>query len=405
MVSASATKVEGVKTHLYYFGAEHGNDNLKNFAYSEQGDPNLLDTILLSQWDNFAWKGHLDYDVTACQLKVIEGGKKFVCQLNNKWNSFFLKEYDKFFESFGCLKPNSMKCYEGLLLCIAQGEKDRPEVAPSSPPPKDGLLVIANAHPVEYGHIFLVPSAMINQVSCYRDKRMFQLATKIAFEVNNAAFRVFFDSGTSVVSDHMPFQACYFANPLPVESTSTFMVYDGKGRSDIIVSETVDYPLKALVFTSNNLQALVTVVSEISSLHDNTTAYSLLITNNGTKIFLFPQVKNLATGCSLSAWECGGYFVYHTKFDFDSASETAISSRMSSISLHDSAFEDLKHLCCTIADDLVIHCLNHSRIFFDDNFFLSTMKQKDRAMRKPHSPLMNLLGAKRSAMSSRNNSA
>ncbi|KAJ1266354.1 hypothetical protein BS78_08G144600 [Paspalum vaginatum] len=368
MVSASATKVEGeysflnknspldqfegVKTHLYYFGAEHGNDNLKSFACSERSDPNLLDTILLSQWDNFAWKGHLDYDVTACQLKVIEGGRNFVCQLNNKWNSFFLKEYDKFFESFGYLKPNSMKRY--VLLCIAQGENDRPEVAPSSSPPKDGLLVIANAHPVEYGHVFLVPSAMINQVSCYGDKRMFQLATKIASEVNNAAFRVFFDSGISVVSDHMLFQACYFANPLPVESTSTFTVYDGKARAGIIVSETVDYPLKALVFTSNNLQALVSVVSEISSsLHDNTTAYSLLISNNGTKVFLFPQVKNLATGCSLSAWECGGYFVYHTKFDFDSASETEISSRMSSVSLHASAFEDLKHLCCAIADDLV----------------------------------------------------
>jgi hypothetical protein len=28
--------------------------------------------ISLHQWDNFAWKGCLDYDVTACQLKVIK---------------------------------------------------------------------------------------------------------------------------------------------------------------------------------------------------------------------------------------------------------------------------------------------------------------------------------------------
>lgn len=87
-------------------------------------------------------------------------------------------------------------------------------------------------------------------------------------------------------------QACYFAIPLPVESASTFTVYDGRARSDIIVSETVDYPLKALVFTSTDLEALVSVVSEISvSLQDNATAYSLLISNNGTKVFLFPQVK------------------------------------------------------------------------------------------------------------------
>jgi len=67
-----------------------------------------------------------------------------VGQLNNKWDSFSLKEYDKFFESFACLKPNSMKSYDGLLLGISQGENDRPEVVSSVSLPKDGLLVIAN---------------------------------------------------------------------------------------------------------------------------------------------------------------------------------------------------------------------------------------------------------------------
>jgi GDP-L-galactose phosphorylase len=68
---------------------------------------------------------------------------------------------------------------------------------------------------------------------------------------------------------------------------------------------------------------------------------------------LWLKVKNLVTGCSLSTWECGGYFIYHTKFEFDNASETEISKRMASVSLQDSAFEDLKHLCCAIAHDLV----------------------------------------------------
>jgi len=77
-------------------------------------------------------------------IQVIEGGINFVGQLNNKWNSFSLKEYDKIFESFRCLKANSMKSYEGLLLCVAQGENDRPEFAPSASPPKDGLLLMAN---------------------------------------------------------------------------------------------------------------------------------------------------------------------------------------------------------------------------------------------------------------------
>ncbi|KAL6847218.1 hypothetical protein ACP4OV_023071 [Aristida adscensionis] len=345
---------EGVKTHLYRFNTEHENDKLRSFECADQRGPSLLDIIILSQWDDFVWKGQLAYDVTACELKVIEGQRNFVVQLNDKWNSFSIKEHDKFVESSGWLKPNCLKSYEGLLLCVAQGEKDGPEVVPATSLPKDGLLLIANAYPVEYGHIVLVPSA-INQLSCSWDKRIFGLATKIASEVNNAAFRVFFDNGTSEMPDRMFFQACYFANALPVESASTVPVYNGKARSGIIVSEIVDYPLKALVFTSYNLKALVNVISEISySLHGNTTAYSLLISNNGTKVFLFPQDKNLVTGCSLSAWECGGYFIYHSKFDFDKASETEISNRMASVSLQDGVFEDLKHLCCAITNDLDI---------------------------------------------------
>jgi GDP-L-galactose phosphorylase len=61
------------------------------------------------------------------------------------------------------------------------------------------------AYPVEYGHVFLVPNAT-NHLSSFWDKRMFELITKIASEVNSAAFRVFFDDGTSIVPNNMPFQ-------------------------------------------------------------------------------------------------------------------------------------------------------------------------------------------------------
>ncbi|CAM0948899.1 unnamed protein product [Alopecurus aequalis] len=307
---------EGVKIHLYRLGVEqHEHDALKSFTCADQGSPTLLDTIILSQ--------------------VIEGARDFVIQMNAKWNPFLLNEYGKIGHPFGCLKPSSTKSCEELLLCIAEGDKNEPE-----------------AYPVEYGHIFLVPNAT-NQLSSFWDKRMFELITKIASEVNSAAFRVFFDDGTSSVPNNMGFQACYFANPLPVESASTIPVYDRKGRSGIHVHETVDYPLKALVFTSNDSNTLANVISEAClALHENNTAHSLMISNNGRNAFLFPQVKNLVTGCYLSAWECCGYFVYHTKADFNQASEAEISDRMASFSFEDGAFEDLKNLCCAIADDL-----------------------------------------------------
>lgn len=343
---------EGVKLHLYRFGIEHhGNDDLKRITCIDQASPTLLDTIILSQWENFAREGHLGYDVTTCKLKVIEGERNFVVQMNDKWDSFLLKEYGKFRQPLGCLKPDCTESHEELLLCIAQGEKDVPEVVPSATPVNDGVLLIANAYPVEYGHIFLVPSAT-NQLTSFWDRRMFGLIMRSASEVNNAAFRVFFDDGTSIVPDRMFFEACYFANPLPVESASTVAIYDGKARSGIRVYEIVDYPLKALVFTSNNVNALVNVVSEVSStLHENKTAYSLLISNHGRNVCLFPQAKSLVTGCCLPAWECCGYFVYGTKADFDKASETEISDKMASFSFQDDAFEDLKNLCCAIADD------------------------------------------------------
>jgi GDP-L-galactose phosphorylase len=94
-------------------------------------------------------------------------------------------------------------------------------------------------------------------------------------------------------------QACYFANPLPVESASTVPcnypeyqnVTDMKTRSGVCVYETVDYPLKALVFSSNNANALVNVVSEAClTLRENNTAHSLMISNSGSNVFLFPQV-------------------------------------------------------------------------------------------------------------------
>jgi GDP-L-galactose phosphorylase len=77
-------------------------------------------------------------------IQVIEGEMDFVIQMNDKWNSYFLKEYGKLGPSFGCFKPSSTKSYEELLLCIAEGDKNEPELVPSTAPPNNGVLLIAN---------------------------------------------------------------------------------------------------------------------------------------------------------------------------------------------------------------------------------------------------------------------
>lgn len=85
-----------------------------------------------------------------------------------------------------------------------------------------------------------------------------------------------------------------------MESASTVAIYHGKATSAVHLYEIIDYPMKALVLTGKDVNTLANFVSEVSlTLHDNNTAYSLLISNNGTKVFLFPQVKLVDLQCFL----------------------------------------------------------------------------------------------------------
>ncbi|XP_072988086.1 GDP-L-galactose phosphorylase 1-like [Typha latifolia] len=349
--------LKGVKIHLYKLGIiARGNDACGCFPCAATDSQSLLDSVLLSQWEHCAWKGQLKYDVTTCQTKVINGEKKFVVQLNERWNSLFLEEFENnFLQPLGPISSNHIKSHkENVLFCVSQGEKESSEVVLSTMLPKDGILIIANANPVEYGHVFLVPYN-INRLPLFLDKKMVELILRTAVEVNSSSFRVFFDSIISNRSDHIIFQASYFANPLPVELFPTVPVYADTHRTGIHICEVADYPLKTLVFMGNNLDSLSNIITEIcSNLRVHGSAFNLLITDFGTKIFLFPQAQSLIMDRPISTWECGGYFVYGTKFGFDNASETEILKRMASVSLDDSSFQSLKHLCCSIAVNLYL---------------------------------------------------
>jgi len=61
------------------------------------------------------------------------------------------------------------------------------------------------------------------------------------------------------------------------------------------------------------------------------------------------QIHLPAIGSHLSTWECGGYFVYNSRPEFDSASEEELSKRLAAASLDDKGFQALKQLCCSIA--------------------------------------------------------
>ncbi|XP_010906479.2 GDP-L-galactose phosphorylase 1 isoform X1 [Elaeis guineensis] len=347
----------GIRTHVYWLGSPtEGNGAYVGFPYAVEERQSLLDALLLSQWEDHAWKGQLNYDVTACEIKVVSGEKNFVTQLNENWHPNFLTEFENnVFQPLEPIKSSCMKiCEEDILCCAAHGEKESSVIIPLTMVPKDGILIVINANPVEYGHVFLMPYK-IHQLSQSLDKKMFGLITQIAVEVNNCAFRIFYNHRVSTCSDQIYFEASYFANPLPVEVLPTVPVYGDLLKTGICICEVADYPLKALVFISKNLKALADVVAEIcSTLHNHNSAFNLLISDHGAKIFLFPQVRTVLLECHLSAWECGGFFVYNTKSDFDHVSEVEILKRMASMSLDDHSFQALKQLCCNIANKLTL---------------------------------------------------
>ncbi|XP_042502642.1 GDP-L-galactose phosphorylase 1-like isoform X2 [Macadamia integrifolia] len=277
--------LQGTKIPLYWLGSRSALDNgaCGRLSCTPTEDQTLLDSLFLAQWEDCAWKGFLRYDVTACELKVIDGRRNFVAQLNEGWNlNNFLKQ-----------NPFTSKCMkmhrEWLLFGIASGEQTNPKIIHSATIPDGASLVIVNANPVEYGHVFLVPRGL-NSLSQLMDARALEMVARVSVEINNSSFRVFYDYSSS--ANHPYFQACYFANPLPVELMSVVAIHGGQKLEGLHIYEVKDYPVKAFLFIGNgNLKILIEVVVNICSwLQDQMVPYSMLISDCGTKMYLFPKI-------------------------------------------------------------------------------------------------------------------
>lgn len=67
------------------------------------------------------------------------------------------------------------------------------------------------------------------------------------------------------------------------------------------------------------------------------------------EFILFVQLQTSKNFCTLSAWECGGYFVVKSRSEFDQATEQALLKQLTTVSLDDEGFQGVKRLCCTIA--------------------------------------------------------
>lgn len=347
--------LKGTSAPLYQLRASFSieTDAFGDFSSNAGEGQNLLGTLLLAQWEDRAWKGQLNYDVTSCETKVIFGQKKFIAQLNEQWSSKSLALFDNADnQPLGSSRMTNVKISrDNILLCITRGENASPELIPSSMLPQDGTLVFVNANPIEYGHIYLVPYKFYNP-SKILDKGSLEYINEIAVELDDCYFRMFYDYAPFVNPSVVYFQANFFASVLPVELQELIPVYGDPLDSGIQICKVAGYPLKTLVFMSRDKPKLLAgVVSEICSvLQERNAVFSLLISDCARKFFLFPQVQSSSATNHLSAWECGGYFIFNTVTKFDDASEEEISNRLASVSLDDQDFQTLKQLCCRIAN-------------------------------------------------------
>ncbi|XP_038894170.1 GDP-L-galactose phosphorylase 1-like isoform X2 [Benincasa hispida] len=315
--------IKGIRLPLYQFGKHSPlNDISFKMLKMPSCDPleeqTLLESLLLAKWEERLSEGLFRYDVTLSEIKVIVGRRKFLAQLNESWTDTSLLQYE---EKRKCdhgilFQTNWLKCHEELLCCISSGENTESKLISAALVPSSSILVLINATPVEYGHVFLLPCG-VNGPLQFLDDRSLEMLLRIAVEMNNFSLCLFYEFSTPRTAC-LYFQALFFSSLLPVEAmTADTFFSDSLGG--IYVSTITGYPVKALIFeTSCNLKKMGQ-----------------------------PQVSDKSS--ILSPWECWGYFLFKSRSEFDQATENALLGRLAAASLDDAEFQGVKQFCCDVA--------------------------------------------------------
>ncbi|XP_022140026.1 GDP-L-galactose phosphorylase 1-like [Momordica charantia] len=344
--------IKGIRIPLYQFGSYSPLDNIsiKGPSRVTLEEQTILESLLLAEWEERLSEGLFRYDVTLSKIKVIVGRRKFLAQLNESWISSPLSEEDgdkRRCDQGSLAQTNCFKRQEELLFCISSGENTEPELISAALVPNCSILVIINATPVEYGHVFLLPCG-VNGPLQFLEDRSLEMLLRIAIEINSCALCLFYEFSTPRTACAY-FQALFFSSLLPVEAMTLDTFFSDSLRG-IYVSTITGYPVKTLVFESNyNLKKMGEVIAKICShLQEKCILYNLLIRDCGKKIFLFLQPQGSDKSSVLSPWECWGYFLFTSRSEFDQATEEALLDRLAAASLDDAEFQGVKQFCCHI---------------------------------------------------------
>ncbi|CAH9066967.1 unnamed protein product [Cuscuta europaea] len=270
-----------------------------NYSSYEESGISFLSDLLLGQWEERMSQGLFRYDVTVCETKIIPGMFGFIAQLNEGRH---LKKrptqfrVDQVLQPFDDNKFNFTKIGQEEVLFRFEPNNDRKscylhsavaDVHSGSP-----TLVAINVSPIEYGHVLLIPR-ILDFLPQRIDLESFFLAMHLAKEAGDPFFRVGYNSlGAFATINHLHFQAYYLQVPFPVEKAPTRNIMKrGKGGSEVVVSQLLNYPVQALVFEGGSTMRDLSdaVAKSCIFLQNNNIPFNVLISGCGKKVFVFPQ--------------------------------------------------------------------------------------------------------------------
>ncbi|EFJ50199.1 hypothetical protein VOLCADRAFT_58668 [Volvox carteri f. nagariensis] len=340
----------------------------------------LLESALMTLWEDRADRGLFRYDVTLCPTRVLPGSRGFIAQLNEGRATKKRPTevtLDRVLQPFDSAKFNFKKAAmaEALVGFFPDdagsgggagggngGRSLLPSVAPlgAAAVAAGGSpnLVLINVSPIDYGHVLLVPRVLDNlpqALSC----GTVLLALQFAGELGNSHFRVGYNSlGAYATINHLHFQSYFLAKTMPCEAAATVPL-PGVGvlaGAAVRVSRLVDYPVNAFV-----IEALTSLETSLYDCAERLQAanqpFNLLISDAGRRVFLFPQCfaerqaaglippELLETGVNPAAFEIAGHLVLKRTQDYTEATEDLAMQLLAQASLSEERFMSLARLC------------------------------------------------------------
>lgn len=332
------------------------------------GDSNLMDSVLLAEWEDRAEQGLFRYDVTACPTQLVPGAYGFIAQCNEgRASKKRATEFrvDQVCQPWDAKKFNFQKALQQEILFQFEAglsnDGQNVKFIPASPASNSPNLVFINVSPIEYGHVLLVPRVMDNLAQLV-DQTSIRLALQFCEHSNNPYFRLCYNSlGAFGTINHLHFQGYYLQAPFAVERALTAPLpgYSGSRRfKDVRVNQLAEYPVRGLVFEcGQNLPDMADFVAEVCvRLQEANIPHNLFIVDCGMRVFLYPNgfaaakaegrvaTEVLDSQVDPAAFEMSGHVIMKRQQDYEGLTQEAIWGLLSYASFSEEAFVKFSHV-------------------------------------------------------------